>query len=121
MPGRATLHDPLTVPLRRRLARLSAPPALVLAFLLQAYLLTIPISIGACLIALPGDRAVAVVSAWVAVEWAYLGTYALLAFPDRRRLVEVIWIGWPAGLLVYGLIRRRHAKSSHRNTNQPHA
>jgi hypothetical protein len=117
MPGRALPRFPLTLPLRPRLARLTAPPALVIAFLLQAYLLTIPISIGACLFAPPGGRAVAVVPAWVAVEWAYLGTYALLAFPNRRGLVEVIWVGWPAGLLVYGLIRRR-VKSSHRNTNQ---
>lgn len=121
MPGRAQLRIPIPRVPRPRLARLAAPLALVIAVLLQAYLLTFPISLAAVLLASPRDRLVSLLAAWVAVEWAYVGTYALVAFPGNRPLVEVIWTAFPCGLFAYGLHGRYRLKSSRRNTNQPHA
>jgi len=45
----------------------------------------------------------------IGAQWAYLGTFALAAWPTNKLLVAAIWVGYAALLAAASLVARRTA------------
>jgi|GEM_PF-6645731 len=97
-------------PVRAHLGMLGAPLAIAAALMSGLWWAVVPLT-GAAWWWSPNswgwEWLIALGRGVVCAEWAYLGTGALLAFPDARLTVGAGWAALPGCLALYTCARRR--------------